>query len=175
VGGIVEPQELDAYFHNLDMEDKYTKRLTVWEIAQAFPDCRDVAARIVYELSSVCRLTGDVMKDEWIKFDKRYKVYDSARRYLNMSKTDNQAKLDIDSAKSIKIQDIHDFGKVRKTGKRIQACCPLHEDKNPSFVIYTDNNTWHCFSCNRGGSVIDFIMYREGKKFIRAVKYLNGE
>jgi hypothetical protein len=34
--------------------------------------------------------------------------------------------------------------------------CPLqdHDDKTPSFQIYGDG--WHCFGCNRGGSIIDF-------------------
>jgi hypothetical protein len=135
------------------MKDKYTKSPTVWELAQAFPDCRDIAARVA--------------RNDGCPY---------AKRFLRMTRSGvNNKQLDIESARAVKIQDMHDFGKVRKTGKRIQVCCPLHEDKNPSFIIYTDSNSWHCFSCNRGGSVIDFIMHLQGKTFVQAVKYLNGE
>ena len=44
-------------------------------------------------------------------------------------------------------------------------CCPFHDDKTPSFQVYTKTNTWTCFSsnCNAGsGDQIDFIMKKEG-------------
>ena len=45
-----------------------------------------------------------------------------------------------------------------------KLCCPFHEDKTPSFQIYSKTNTWHCFSgnCNAGsGDVIDFVMKKD--------------
>lgn len=148
-----EPLEMDAYFHNLNMKDKYTKCPTVWELAQAFPDCRDIAVRVAKE--DGCP---------------------QAKKFLRMTRSGvEHKKLDIEAARAVKIQDIHDFGKVRKSGKRIHCCCPLHEDKNPSFIIYTDSNSWHCFSCNRGGSSIDFIMFLHGNTFVEAVKYINSD
>ena len=37
-------------------------------------------------------------------------------------------------------------------------CCPFHGEKAPSLKIYKDTGGWHCYGCERGGSVIDFVM-----------------
>jgi len=39
--------------------------------------------------------------------------------------------------------------------------CPFHEDKKPSLLIYPKTNTWHCFGCDKGTDVIDFIQFKE--------------
>ncbi|MFC2169768.1 CHC2 zinc finger domain-containing protein [Acidobacteriota bacterium] len=43
------------------------------------------------------------------------------------------------------------------------ARCPFHDDHNPSFSVNKKNGTWlwHCFSCEKGGSYIDFVMGKE--------------
>jgi hypothetical protein len=49
-------------------------------------------------------------------------------------------------------------GKMRKVGDRWVARCPLpgHEDRTPSFTVYTESNSWFCFgACLRGGDVVD--------------------
>lgn len=35
--------------------------------------------------------------------------------------------------------------------------CPFHNDSHPSLTVYPGNRGWHCFVCNDGGSVIDFV------------------
>src|SRR3989338_8949564 len=47
------------------------------------------------------------------------------------------------------------------------ALCPFHPDKNPSLSISFKNNKWlwHCFGCNKSGTVIDFIRLLENKSF----------
>ena len=40
--------------------------------------------------------------------------------------------------------------KVRRTG---MACCPFHDDKNPSMKV---DQRFHCFGCGEDGDVIDF-------------------
>ncbi|TKJ41190.1 hypothetical protein CEE37_05865 [candidate division LCP-89 bacterium B3_LCP] len=39
--------------------------------------------------------------------------------------------------------------------------CPFddHTDENASFVHYPESNSFNCFGCNRGGTVIDFLMH----------------
>ena len=34
------------------------------------------------------------------------------------------------------------------------ACCPFHDDKNPSMKV---DQRFHCFGCGEDGDVIDFI------------------
>ena len=37
--------------------------------------------------------------------------------------------------------------------------CPFHEgDHHASLKIYDEGRGWHCFGCNTGGTVIDFVM-----------------
>lgn len=36
--------------------------------------------------------------------------------------------------------------------------CPFHEENTPSLKLYKDENSWHCFGCGLGGTVIDFYM-----------------
>lgn len=41
-------------------------------------------------------------------------------------------------------------------GTRLKGLCPMHKEKSPSFVVYTEQQKWHCFGgCARGGDVID--------------------
>ena len=40
--------------------------------------------------------------------------------------------------------------KVRRNG---MACCPFHDDKNPSMKV---DQRFHCFGCGADGDVIDF-------------------
>jgi hypothetical protein len=41
---------------------------------------------------------------------------------------------------------------------QLRGHCPFHEDQIKSFSINPDHNFWHCFACERGGSIIDFWM-----------------
>ncbi len=40
------------------------------------------------------------------------------------------------------------------------ALCPFHEDTNPSFHVSQKDNIWlwHCFGCNQGGTIIDYVI-----------------
>ena len=49
--------------------------------------------------------------------------------------------------------------KLMKTSIGWKAHCPWHDDKIPSFTVYTKTNSFYCYSCGRGGSVIDFLMH----------------
>ncbi len=53
-----------------------------------------------------------------------------------------------------------------------KAYCPFHEEKNPSFHIYKNNNTGYCFSCHRNFDTIQFIIDSKKVNFSEAVKYL---
>jgi len=51
------------------------------------------------------------------------------------------------------------YVQLKKSGKMLNGMCPLHTDKkSKSFFVYP-NQSWHCFgACNRGGTIIDFVM-----------------
>ena len=55
-------------------------------------------------------------------------------------------------------------GQMRPVGQTWVARCPLpdHEDRSPSFTVYTENNSWFCYGCLRGGDVIELARYAWG-------------
>lgn len=54
--------------------------------------------------------------------------------------------------------------------------CPFHSgDRDASLKIYPEQNSWHCFGCGKGGSVIDFVMEMERCSFLRAVTKLDSD
>jgi DNA primase len=68
----------------------------------------------------------------------------------------------IDAAKeAVQVIDLADRlagpGKMRRVGKTWATNCllPNHEDRTPSFVVYPETNSWYCFSCLRGGDVVE--------------------
>ncbi|RLC33897.1 hypothetical protein DRH14_04130 [Candidatus Shapirobacteria bacterium] len=58
----------------------------------------------------------------------------------------------------------------RVYGDYWQGLCPFHDDHEPSFTVYEQTNTWHCFGCERGGDIISFIEEKEGLDFTGAVR-----
>ncbi len=65
---------------------------------------------------------------------------------------------------------------LKRHGKDLLGRCPFHDDKTPSLVITPEKNLWHCLgACQTGGSVIDWVMKREGVSFRHAVELLQDE
>ena len=56
-----------------------------------------------------------------------------------------------------------------------KALCPFHNEKTPSFTVYPNNNSWHCFGCGVGGSAIDFVMNYCGLGALEAAKKLDSD
>lgn len=54
----------------------------------------------------------------------------------------------------------------------IWYCCPLHNERTPSFEVSPRRNTWHCFGCGKGGDAISFLMEIENMPYIDAMKWL---
>ena len=63
---------------------------------------------------------------------------------------------------------------LQKSGAKFNACCPLpgHEETKPSFFVYPDSNSFHCFGCQIGGDAAKFIQKMHGLDFPGALNYL---
>ena len=59
--------------------------------------------------------------------------------------------------------------KVERVGDRHRALCPFHKDSKPSLYI-RDDGSFHCFGCQKHGSVFSFVMEHNGVSFPDAVK-----
>jgi 5S rRNA maturation endonuclease (ribonuclease M5) len=48
---------------------------------------------------------------------------------------------------------------LRRSGKNYMGFCPFHVNTHsPALSVFPDTRTWYCFSCNEGGSVIDWVL-----------------
>lgn len=79
---------------------------------------------------------------------------------------------DIEQAREVPILSLIGVPIQNAGGYKKKIICPLHQEKTASLIIYESNNTWWCFGCNKGGSVIDWVMQNEGVTFLEAVKIL---
>jgi DNA primase len=61
---------------------------------------------------------------------------------------------------------------LKKAGRNFKALCPFHNEKSPSFIVSPDRQTFKCFGCGKGGSVIDFVMEYEHLDFPEALELL---
>ncbi len=61
---------------------------------------------------------------------------------------------------------------LSKAGKNYKGLCPFHPDKNPSFFVNPERNTFHCFGCQTGGDVYAFLMKFHDIPFLQAVQEL---
>ncbi|MDW2834092.1 DNA primase [Mesomycoplasma ovipneumoniae] len=53
--------------------------------------------------------------------------------------------------------------------------CPFHEDTNPSLSVSISKQIFKCFSCQKGGNIVSFVMLWKNLNFFQAIEYLNKE
>ena len=62
--------------------------------------------------------------------------------------------------------------KLIQQGKDFVGLCPFHKEKTPSFRVTPAKNLFHCLGCHVGGSVIDFVMRKDGLSKSGAIAWL---
>jgi DNA primase len=66
--------------------------------------------------------------------------------------------------------------KLTSQGKDLACRCPWHDgDDTPSCIVSPKTNLWHCFGCDAGGSVIDWVMRSHKVSFRHACELLLKE
>ena len=71
------------------------------------------------------------------------------------------------------VEVISDYVPLQKAGRNFKGLCPFHSENHPSFFIFPEQQTWHCFgACGTGGDVFSFIMKKEGIDFGQALHLL---
>jgi len=78
---------------------------------------------------------------------------------------DIKARLDIADIVSEKVV-------LKKAGKSLKGLCPFHVEKTPSFIVFPETGTWHCFGCGEGGDAFTFVMRSQNLEFGEALSIL---
>jgi len=72
-----------------------------------------------------------------------------------------------------RIEDvIASYVNLKRAGSVYQGLCPFHSEKTPSFTVFPNTETFHCFGCGAGGDVISFIMRAENLEYLGAIEFL---
>ena len=67
---------------------------------------------------------------------------------------------------------ISSYVNLKRAGSNYQGLCPFHSEKTPSFTVFPNTETFHCFGCGAGGDVISFIMRAENLEYMGALEFL---
>ncbi|GAJ21313.1 unnamed protein product, partial [marine sediment metagenome] len=71
------------------------------------------------------------------------------------------------------VEVVSQYTSLTKSGRTLKALCPFHSEKHPSFFVYPEQQSWHCFgACNTGGDAFSFIMKKEDIDFGEALRLL---
>ena len=70
------------------------------------------------------------------------------------------------------VEVVSDYVLLKKTGKNYSGLCPFHAEKDASFTVSPAKQIFHCFGCNTGGNVFNFLIRHDGVSFPEAVRLL---
>lgn len=82
--------------------------------------------------------------------------------------------IDFETIKTaVHIEGLMDYYGIH-TNRQGVACCPLHNEKTPSFKVYPKTNSFYCFGCGAGGDVIKFVEFMEHVSAASAARMLDS-
>lgn len=64
---------------------------------------------------------------------------------------------------------------LKKKGRELEACCPFHQEKTPSFTVNDQKGFYHCFGCSAHGDALKFLMEYERLSYPQAIESLARE
>lgn len=67
---------------------------------------------------------------------------------------------------------IGEFVNLKKSGQNYKGFSPFTEERNPSFFVSPAKGIFKCFSSNKGGSVVTFLMEHEHYTYPEALRFL---
>lgn len=71
------------------------------------------------------------------------------------------------------VKFISQYTQLRKSGRVHQGICVLHPDSDtPSLTVYPDTQSYYCFGCKSGGSIIEFVKAHYNYDFYEALNFL---
>lgn len=61
---------------------------------------------------------------------------------------------------------------LQPSGATLIGLCPFHDDHKPSFTVYPDQSSFHCYGCGAHGDALSFLKEIEGLTFRQALQKL---
>lgn len=61
---------------------------------------------------------------------------------------------------------------LKKAGTNYKGLCPFHNEKTPSFTVYPQQQTYHCYGCGAHGNAITFLREHNNLDFNEAIEEL---
>ncbi|MFZ2781533.1 MAG: DNA primase [Rectinemataceae bacterium] len=62
--------------------------------------------------------------------------------------------------------------RLTKKGGRWMGLCPFHSERTPSFSVDAERGLFYCFGCQKGGSIVDFVMELDKIPYREAISEL---
>ncbi len=82
-----------------------------------------------------------------------------------------QKKEEIRNAADI-VQVIGEHVQLKRAGAKYTGLCPFHSEKTPSFTVFPQTQSFHCFGCGESGDVFAFLMKQQHLSFPEAIREL---
>jgi DNA primase len=70
------------------------------------------------------------------------------------------------------VEVVGQYVDLKRAGTNYKGLCPFHQERSPSFTVSPEKQIFHCFGCNKGGNVFQFVMEMDGVTFPEAVRAL---
>ena len=70
------------------------------------------------------------------------------------------------------VEVISEFVQLKRAGVSYKGLCPFHNERTPSFFVTPGRNIFKCFSCGKGGNVVNFLMEHEQMSYPEALRWL---
>ena len=70
------------------------------------------------------------------------------------------------------VELVGSYVQLKRKGRLYGGLCPFHSEKNASFYVYPDTQSFYCFGCGAGGDAITFTKKINSIDYPEAVKLL---
>ncbi len=67
---------------------------------------------------------------------------------------------------------ISSYVTLKRAGSNHVGLCPFHNERSPSFTVFSATRGFYCFGCGAGGDVITFVMKAENLDYMSAIEFL---